>query len=75
MGDRERPLDGLDVTAARAESSDRLAAFTALAGALLDDGVRFVLTGVWGTNFHALDAWTIFTTPAHDLFPRHHTTC
>ena len=45
-----------------------LASFPALVGALNRRGVRFVLIGVWGANFHARDASALFTTLDYDLF-------
>ncbi len=42
--------------------STDLASFPALVGALNRRGVRFVLIGVWGANFHARDASALFTT-------------
>ena len=45
-----------------------MASFPALVGALNRRGVRFVLIGVWGANFHALDAAALFTTLDYDLF-------
>ena len=48
--------------------STDLASFPALVGALNRRGVRFVLIGVWGANFHARDASALFTTLDYDLF-------
>jgi len=45
-----------------------VASFPALVGALNRRGVRFVLIGVWGANFHARDASALFTTLDYDLF-------
>ena len=45
-----------------------MASFPALVGALNRRGVRFVLIGVWGANFHAQDASALFTTLDYDLF-------
>jgi len=42
--------------------------FPSLVGALHQRGVRFVLIGVWGANFHAPDASAVFTTLDYDLF-------
>ena len=44
-----------------------MASFPTLVGALNRRGVRFVLIGVWGANFHARDASALFTTLGHDL--------
>lgn len=41
--------------------------FAQLVAALHDAGVRFVLIGVWGANFWARSASTIFTTQDYDL--------
>ena len=45
-----------------------MASFPALVAALNRRGVRFVLIGVWGANFHAQDASALFTTLDYDLF-------
>ena len=45
-----------------------MASFPELVGALNRRGVRFVLIGVWGANFHAQDASALFTTLDYDLF-------
>ena len=45
-----------------------MASFPALLEALNRRGVRFVLIGVWGANFHAEDASALFTTLDYDLF-------
>lgn len=45
-----------------------MASFPALVGALNRRGVRFVLIGVWGANFHAQDTSALFTTLDYDLF-------
>ena len=45
-----------------------MASFAALVGALNRRGVRFVLIGAWGANFHAQDASGLFTTLDYDLF-------
>ena len=45
-----------------------MASFPALVAALNRRGVRFVLIGVWGANFHAEDASALFTTLDYDLF-------
>jgi hypothetical protein len=42
--------------------------FTSLVKALNDDGVRFVLIGVWGVNHYATSGGTLFTTADRDLF-------
>jgi hypothetical protein len=41
-------------------------AFTELAGALGDNGVQFVVSGVWGANYYA--AGRLFVTQDQDLF-------
>ena len=45
-----------------------MVSFPALVSALLRRGVRFVLIGVWGANFHAPDASAVFATLDHGLF-------
>ena len=45
-----------------------MTSFAALVAALNRRGVRFVLIGTWGANFHAPDASALFTTLGHDLF-------
>ena len=42
--------------------------FTALAGALRERAVRFVVIGVWGANYFATLSGTVFTTQDRDLF-------
>jgi hypothetical protein len=42
--------------------------FLALASGLLDARVRFVVIGVWGANYYAMSASTVFTTEDRDLF-------
>ena len=43
-------------------------AFTSLAGALSESGVRFVVIGVWGANYYAPSGSVMFTTLDRDLF-------
>jgi hypothetical protein len=45
-----------------------VAAFTRLARALNDAGVRYVVIGVWGANHYATSAGTVFRTEDRDLF-------
>ena len=43
-------------------------AFVPLGRALLERSVRFVVMGVWGANYYARSASTVFTTEDRDLF-------
>ena len=43
-------------------------AFVPLGRALLERSVRFVVMGVWGANYYARSARTVFTTEDRDLF-------
>ena len=43
-------------------------AFTGVAAALLEAGVRFVVIGVAGANYYALSRQTLFATQDRDLF-------
>lgn len=43
-------------------------AFVHLLRTLREHDVRFVVIGVWGANFYAVDAGTAFTTEDRDLF-------
>jgi len=45
-----------------------MSSFAPLARALAERGVRYVLIGVSGANFHALDAGVVFTTLDRDVF-------
>ena len=45
-----------------------MSSFAPLAGALADAGVRYVMIGVSGANFHAHRAGIVFTTLDRDLF-------
>ena len=45
-----------------------MVSFPTLVNALTRRQVRFVLIGVWGANFHAPDASTVFATLDYDLF-------
>ena len=42
--------------------------FTSLAGALWEQGVRYLVIGVWGANYYAPSGSAMFTTLDRDLF-------